>query len=54
MIAFVESTPDTLLTLTNGEHVLVREPLDKVVALAVAYHQLVHEAAPQERTSDVD
>jgi len=40
-IAYVEATPDTLVTLTNGERIHVRESVDDVVARAVAYHERV-------------
>ena len=30
-IKTVEETPDTLITLLNGDHVLVREPMDRVI-----------------------
>ena len=41
VIAFVESTPDTLITLTNGDRVHVRENLDEVVELVVKYHRRI-------------
>jgi flagellar protein FlbD len=41
LIATVESTPDTLLTLTNGHQFLVRESVQEVVARALEYrHQI--------------
>ena len=40
-IAYVEATPDTLVTLTNGERIHVRESVDDVVARAVAYQERV-------------
>ncbi|MDR1479931.1 MAG: flagellar FlbD family protein [Planctomycetaceae bacterium] len=39
LIRYVERCPDTLITLTNGDTVMVRETLDEVVRRAVAYHQ---------------
>ena len=41
VIAFVESTPDTLITLTSGDRVHVRESLDEVVDLVVKYHRRI-------------
>jgi flagellar protein FlbD len=41
LIAFVESNPDTLITLVNGEHVHVRESVDEVVDQTVAYRRKV-------------
>ena len=36
-IKIVEETPDTLITLLNGDHVLVREPMAHVIRLAIEY-----------------
>ena len=41
-ILTVEATPDTLLTLVNGDHVHVRESVDEVLDRAVVYHRRVH------------
>jgi flagellar protein FlbD len=40
-IAYVEATPDTLITLTTGERIHVRESLDDVVSGAIAYQRKV-------------
>ena len=37
MIKFVESTPDTVITLVSGEKLMVRESADEVVRLALEY-----------------
>jgi flagellar protein FlbD len=42
LIRYVESRPDTFVTLTTGERVVVAETMDEVVARAVRYHQLKH------------
>ncbi len=39
LIEFVESTPDTLISLTTGRKIMVREALDEVVGKAVAYRR---------------
>ncbi|MCA9245983.1 MAG: flagellar FlbD family protein [Planctomycetales bacterium] len=39
LIMFVESRPDTFVTLTSGERVIVAESLDEVVRRAVEYQQ---------------
>ncbi len=36
-IRYIESTPDTMISLMNGDKVMVQETLDVVVALAVEY-----------------
>lgn len=39
LIRYVENVPDTLITLVDGDSVMVREPLDEVVRRAVSYQQ---------------
>lgn len=39
LIKFVEQTPDTVLTLREGERIIVREPIDEVVKRTVEYHR---------------
>jgi flagellar protein FlbD len=43
VIAYVEANPDTLVTLTNGERIHIRETVEQVVDLAVGYHQRVRD-----------
>ncbi len=37
LIKLIEKNPDTTITLINGDHILVSETLEEVVALAVEY-----------------
>jgi flagellar protein FlbD len=37
LIEFIESTPDTLISLTTGRKIMVLEDLDEVIRLAVSY-----------------
>ncbi len=37
LIKTVEKNPDTILTLINGDHILVSETLEEVIARAVEY-----------------
>lgn len=39
LICYVETLPDTYITLTTGERLTVRETIDEVVRRAVAYQQ---------------
>ena len=41
MIRFVEGRPDTYVTLTSNERVIVREPVAEVVKRAIAYARAV-------------
>jgi flagellar protein FlbD len=42
LIRYVESRPDTFVTLTQGERVAVRESIDEVVRLAIDYQRSKH------------
>lgn len=46
LIQYVESLPDTFITLTTGERLVVVEPIDEVVRRAVAYQQAKHWVPP--------
>jgi flagellar protein FlbD len=46
LIKYAESSPDTILTLTNGEKIVVLESCEDVVARTIAYRaRLFAEAA---------
>jgi len=40
LIESVESTPDTLVTLTTGRKVMVQESLEEIVQLTIKYRKL--------------
>ncbi len=42
MIQYVEARPDTYVTLTTGERLVVSESMDEVLRRAVAYQQAKH------------
>ena len=37
LIKFIEATPDTMVTLTTGERILVKESIDEVIRRTVQY-----------------
>ena len=39
MIMYVESRPDTFITLSAGERIVVAESMDEVIRRAVAYQR---------------
>jgi flagellar protein FlbD len=39
LIKFIEQTPDTVLTLREGDKIMVREPVEQVVRLAIEYRR---------------
>lgn len=41
LIKFIEATPDTLISLTGGEKIMVKEPVDVVTERVLEYrHQI--------------
>jgi flagellar protein FlbD len=41
LIKFIENTPDTLVTLLNGEKIVVRESADEIIARIIAFRREV-------------
>ena len=46
LIRTVESNPDTTITLINGDHFIVGEPMEKVVALTIEYGRSLRRLNP--------
>ena len=42
LVQFVESKPDTIITLTSGEKVIVKENTERVIELIIDYKQKIH------------
>ncbi len=42
LIRYVEARPDTFITLTSGERVVVAETMDEVLLRALSYQQAKH------------
>lgn len=51
-IKFAEATPDTVITLTQDEKVLVRETVEEVIRRVVAYHREVRLVSRIDRESE--
>ena len=49
LIQYVEARPDTFVTLTTGERVVVTESMDEVLRRAVAYQQAKQMIPPADR-----
>jgi flagellar protein FlbD len=41
LIKYVEATPDTMITLTTGERILVKEPTDDVIKKVIDYGRML-------------
>ena len=46
LIRYVEARPDTFITLTSGERIVVAEAMDEVLRRAMAYQQAKHLVPP--------
>jgi len=46
LICYVEARPDTFITLTNGQRLVVGESMDEVLRRAVEYQQSKHLIPP--------
>lgn len=51
LIRYVEARPDTFITLTTGERLVVAEAMDEVLRRAVAYQQAKHLVPPPASTA---
>lgn len=45
LIKYIEETPDTVITLTGDEKILVKEPADEVIKRVIEYGRLVRTIA---------
>lgn len=39
LIEFIETTPDTIITMTNGKKIFVKDSVEEIVEKVVAYRQ---------------
>ena len=46
LIKFIEKAPDTVITLTSGEKIIVRENTDQIVERVVAFRRAVLAGLP--------
>lgn len=52
LIRYVEARPDTFITLTTGERIVVVESMDEVMRRAVTYQQAKHLMPPRHPQPD--
>jgi flagellar protein FlbD len=46
LIKYIESTPDTMITLTTGEKLLVRESIDEVINKSTNFRKRLFQEPP--------
>ncbi|WP_353095304.1 flagellar FlbD family protein [Tissierella praeacuta] len=42
LILYIEATPDTVITLTNGQKIVVSDSVDKVIEKVIEYKAKIH------------
>ena len=53
LIESLEATPDTIVALTTGKKLMVKEAVDDVVSKIVEYRQLIFKMVQVTRTSEI-
>lgn len=43
LIEFIESTPDTMISLTTGKKIMVKDTVDEVVKKVIKYRRSINE-----------
>ncbi len=51
LIRYVESRPDTFITLTSGDRLVVKEGMEEVLARTIEYQQAKHLLPPVSRAA---
>jgi flagellar protein FlbD len=46
LIEFLESTPDTVVTLTSGNKLVVRDSMEEIQSRIIEYKRKIHAPAP--------
>jgi flagellar protein FlbD len=49
LIEHIQTTPDTLITLTNGNHLMVRETPEEIIARIVSFRRRIQDAPRLEK-----
>ncbi len=49
MIIYIEETPDTVITLTNGQKIVVKEKVDDIIEKVINYKGRIYNYEIQEK-----
>lgn len=52
LILYIEKTPDTVITLTSGQKLVVKEGVDDIINKVIEYKGRIHNYDVQERIID--
>ena len=53
LIEFVEATPDTVISLTTGKKIVVKESVEEVIEEIIAYHRKIFRVTIDNRQSTI-
>ena len=54
LIRYIEARPDTYVTLTSGDRLIVQETMDQVMGRAIDYHRAKHLIPPPQRVASAN
>ena len=52
LIEHIEVTPDTVISLTNGQKIMVLESADQVVERVIAFRRTIQQSPPESANTD--
>ncbi len=54
LIEHIESSPDTIVTLTNGQKFVVLEPVEDIVKKVIEFRRAIHPIAGPDQASQIE
>ena len=52
MILYIEETPDTVITLTSGQKIVVKEKVDDIIEKVISYKGKIYNYEIQDRVKE--
>lgn len=49
LVQFIEETPDTMITLTSREKIMVKDSIDEIISKVIDYQRLIRSKIMGER-----
>ncbi|GAG08603.1 unnamed protein product [marine sediment metagenome] len=49
LVQFIEETPDTMITLTSREKIMVKDSIDEIISKIIDYQRLIRSKTMGER-----
>ena len=54
LIQYIEETPDTVITMVNGEKVVVQDPMEEIIKKVVHYRRLINRLVELENERQIE